>query len=344
MSRIAINGLGRIGRLILRSFVMNPPSGLELAAANDLTSREDLAYLIKYDSVYRNAPFSVSVTDSHLDVGGHRVAVSNEKDPARLPWKDLGIEVVLECTGRFRKRADSARHLEAGASRVIISAPSDDADITLVMGVNEKEYDPEKHQVISNASCTTNSLAPAVKVLNDAFGVEYLMVTTVHAYTSSQTLVDLPARKRRRGRAAAVSLVPTTTGAARATALTIPELKGRMDAIAIRAPVVDGSITDMVAFLRKDISVETVNEAFRKAAGGELKGILEYTEEEIVSSDIIGNAHSGIVDASSTKVIDNRVAKVLVWYDNEYAYARRMLDISAFILGKTREVAGARHS
>ena len=240
----------------------------------------------------------------------------------------------MECTGRFRNRADAAKHLEAGAFKVIISAPSDNADLTIVKGVNEKTYDAEKHHVISNASCTTNSLAMALKVLNDAFGIKHTMITTVHAHTSSQLLVDLPARKRRRGRAAAVSLMPTSTGAATATVLVIPELKGKMDAIAIRAPVPDGAITDIVAYLRKDVTVETVNEAFKNAVAGELNGILDYSEDEIVSADIIVTRHSGIVDAPSTKVVGNRIAKVLVWYDNEYGFSRRMLDLASYISDK----------
>jgi glyceraldehyde 3-phosphate dehydrogenase/glyceraldehyde-3-phosphate dehydrogenase (NAD(P)) len=267
-------------------------------------------------------------------LGSQKVAILNEKVPANLPWKALGVDIVLECTGLFRRREDAAKHLEAGASKVIISAPSESADLTIVMGVNEELYDPQAHHVISNASCTTNSLAPVVKILNDAFGIESLMVTTIHAYTASQALVDRPARKRRRGRAAAASLIPSTTGAAKATALVIPELKGRMDAIAVRAPIPDGALTDIVAHLKKDVSVETVNSALRNAAGGELKGIIDYNDDEIVSADIIGNPHSGIVDAPSTRVVMNRVAKVLVWYDNEFGYSRRLLDLTAYISAK----------
>lgn len=246
----------------------------------------------------------------------------------------MGVDIVLECTGLFRRKQDAVRHILAGASKVVISAPSESADLTVVLGVNEDLYDSETHHVISNASCTTNSLAPAAKLLHDEFGVEYLMVTTVHAYTASQALVDRSARKLRRGRAAAVSLIPTSTGAAKATALVIPELEGRMDAIAIRAPIPDGAVTDIVAYLKKDVTVETVNAAFRSAAEGRLKGILDYTDDELVSADIIGNVHSGIVDGTSTRVILDRVAKVLVWYDNEYGYARRLIDLADYISKK----------
>ena len=332
MKRVAINGLGRIGRLALRNYITTPPDNIEVVACNDLTPIDDLAYLIRYDSVHGRAPFPVEHSPDYLQFGSKQIKVFNEKDPAKLPWKELGVDVVLECTGQFRGRKDAGKHLEAGASKVIISAPSDDTDTTIVMGVNENSYDSQKHNVISNASCTTNSLAPVAKVLNDVFGIEYLMVTTIHAYTSSQTLIDLPARKRRRGRAAAVSLIPSSTGAAKATALVIPELKGKMDAIAVRVPVPDGAITDVVAHLKKDVSVETVNAALKKAADGELKGILGYSEEELVSADIISDPHSGTIDATSTRVLANRVAKVLVWYDNEFGYSRRMLDLASVVV------------
>ncbi len=331
MKKVAINGLGRIGRLILRNFIETPPGAtgeIEIVAANDLTPMDDLAYLMRYDSVHGRAPFEVKFGEGSLDLGGKRIAVTHEKDPANLPWKALGIDTVMECTGAFRGRADAGKHIDAGASHVIISAPSEDVDATFIVGVNEKTYDPAKHRVVSNASCTTNSLAPTVKVMNDTFGVEYLFVTTVHAYTSSQSLVDKAARKMRRGRAAAVSFIPTSTGAADATALVIPELKGRMNAIAVRAPVPDGSLTDIVAVLKKDVTVETLNGAFKAAADGPLKGILAYSEEELVSADIIGCPHSGVVDGLSTMVIKDRFVKVFVWYDNEYGYSHRMLDLA----------------
>jgi glyceraldehyde-3-phosphate dehydrogenase type I len=331
MKKIAINGLGRIGRMVLRNYLLNPPANVEIVAANDLTPIDELVYLIQYDSVHGRAVFPVKAGSDYIQIGPHKLAILTEKDPEKLPWNVHGVDVVLECTGLFRRREDAARHLTAGASKVIISAPSESADLTIVLGVNEKLYDTQMHHIISNASCTTNSLAPAVKVLHDTFGVEYLMVTTIHAYTASQALIDKATRKRRRGRAAAISLIPTSTGAAKATALVIPELKGRMDAIAVRAPIPDGAITDIVAYLKKDVTVETVNAAFKNASEGELIGILDYSEDEIVSADIIGDTHSGIVDASSTRVIMNRVVKVLVWYDNEYGYSRRLLELSDYI-------------
>ncbi len=334
MKRIAINGLGRIGRLVLRHYLSSPPDDVEIVAANDLTPPEELAYLVRYDSVHGGASFPVEAGPDYLQLGSQRLTILSERDPAALPWKALGVDIVLECTGLFRKREGAAKHIEAGASVVIISAPSESADLTIVMGVNEKLYNPREHHVVSNASCTTNSLAPAVKVLNDVFGIEYLMATTIHAYTASQAIVDRPALKRRRGRAAATSLIPTSTGAAKATALVIPELKGKMDAIAVRAPIPDGAITDIVAHLKKDVSVDTVNAALKNAANGALKGILDYNDDEIVSADIISNPHSGIVDAPSTRVIMDRVVKVLVWYDNEYGYSRRLLELASYIAGK----------
>jgi glyceraldehyde-3-phosphate dehydrogenase type I len=331
MKKIAINGLGRIGRMVLRHYLASSPDDLTIVAANDLIPIDELAYLIRYDSVHGSAKFPVEAGPDYIQLGTHKLMILSERNPENLPWKAHGVDVVLECTGLFRKREDAAKHLKAGASKVIISAPSDSADLTVVLGVNEKRYDTNKHHVISNASCTTNSLAPAVKVLHEAFGVEYLMVTTVHAYTASQALVDQAARKKRRGRAAALSLIPTSTGAANATALVIPELKDRMDAIAVRVPVPDGAITDIVAHLKKDVSVKTVNAAFKRASDNELKEILDYSEDEIVSADIVGDAHSGIVDASSTRVILNKVAKVLVWYDNEYGYSKRLLELAEFV-------------
>jgi glyceraldehyde-3-phosphate dehydrogenase type I len=331
MKNIAINGLGRIGRMVLRHYLAHAPNQVHIVAANDLTPIDELAYLIRYDSVHRRATFPIKTGSDYMTLGSHKITIASEKDPAALPWKNLDIDIVLECTGLFGKREDAEKHIRAGASKVIISAPSASADLTVVMGVNEKLYDAQRHHVISNASCTTNSLAPAVKVLNDAFGIEYLMATTVHAYTASQALVDRAARKLRRGRAAAVSLIPTSTGAAEATALVIPELKGKMDAIAVRAPIPDGAITDIVAHLRRDVSVQTVNSAYKKAANGELKGVLDYSDDEMVSADIIGDTHSGIVDGPSTRVIVDRVVKVLVWYDNEYGYARRLLDLADYV-------------
>jgi len=335
MKKVAINGLGRIGRLVLRHYLSSPPKNLQIVAANDLTPTNELAYLLQYDSVHRRASFPIESGQDYLAPGSQKLAVFNEKDPVNLPWKALGVDIVLECTGLFRKREDAAKHLTAGASKVIISAPSESADLTIVMGVNEALYDPQVHHIISNASCTTNSLAPVVKILNDAFGIESMMVTTIHAYTASQSLIDRPTRKRRRGRAAAASLIPTSTGAAKATAVVIPELKGKMDAIAVRAPIPDGALTDIVANLKKDVSVEHVNATLEKAANGALKGGLDYNDDEIVSADIIGNPNSGIVDAPSTRVVMNRAVKVLVWYDNEFGYSRRLLDLSSYMGNKS---------
>jgi glyceraldehyde 3-phosphate dehydrogenase/glyceraldehyde-3-phosphate dehydrogenase (NAD(P)) len=260
-------------------------------------------------------------------MGDTTLNVYAEKDPAQLPWKKLGIDVVIESTGRFTKRELAAKHLEAGARRVIISAPATDADITIVVGVNDNKFDPKKHSVISMASCTTNSLAPPLKVLMDNFGVERAMATTVHAYTASQALVDKPDKKRNRGRAAAVSLVPSSTGSDIATVLVLPELKDRLRALAIRAPILDGAITDIVADLKKPVTAEQVNAAFKAASNGQLKGILGYTEDELVSADIIGDTHSGIVHALSTQVVQGTMVKVQVWYDNEFGYSRRLLDV-----------------
>jgi len=327
MKRIAINGLGRIGRMVLRHYVATRPKDIEIVVANDLVPTDDLAYLIKYDSVHGQLPFPVTAEKDAVRVGDVTVKITAEKDPAQLPWKKLGIDIVIESTGFFTKRELAAKHLEAGARRVIISAPASDADITVVVGVNEDKFDPKNHHVISMASCTTNSLAPPLKVLMDSFGVDRAMATTVHAYTASQALVDKPDRKRNRGRAAAVSLVPSTTGSDVATTLVLPELKDRLRALAIRAPIPDGAITDIVADLKKSATVEQVNAALKTATGGYLKDILGYTEEDLVSADIIGDTHSGIVHALSTQVVQGSMVKVQVWYDNEFGYSKRLLDV-----------------
>jgi glyceraldehyde-3-phosphate dehydrogenase type I len=332
MKRIAINGLGRIGRLALRRYITSNEKAVTVVAANDLTPLDELEYLFRYDSAHGPFPDDVSIEKNRLKLGETSIEIFHEKNPADIPWGEKGVDVVLECTGIFRSRKEASSHLDAGASKVIISAPSDDVDTTIVLGVNEKSYDPKKHHVISNASCTTNSLAPAAKILNDSFGIESLFATTIHAYTASQSLVDKAMRKRRRGRAGAVSLIPTTTGAAKATEKVLPELAGKMDAMAVRAPVLDGAITDIVAHVKSEVSVDDVNRAFLNAANGEMSGIVEYCETEPVSVDIIGNSHSSILDAESTKVIvPDRLVKVLVWYDNEYGYASRMIDLARFI-------------
>ena len=327
MKRIAINGLGRIGRMVLRHYMEVHPKDVTLVAANDLVPTDDLAYLIKYDSAHGRATFPISSDEHTLKMGNTTLNVYAEKDPAQLPWKKLGIDVVIESTGRFTKRELAAKHLEAGARRVIISAPATDADITIVVGVNDNKFDPKKHSVISMASCTTNSLAPPLKVLMDNFGVERAMATTVHAYTASQALVDKPDKKRNRGRAAAVSLVPSSTGSDIATVLVLPELKDRLRALAIRAPILDGAITDIVANLKKSTTADQVNAVFKSVSNGQLKGILGYTEDELVSTDIIGDRHSGIVHALSTQVVQGTMVKVQVWYDNEFGYSRRLLDV-----------------
>ncbi|HOI57457.1 MAG: type I glyceraldehyde-3-phosphate dehydrogenase [Methanoculleus sp.] len=334
MKKVAINGFGRIGRKVLYNYLTDTPEKIEIVAVNDPNPTEELAYLMKYDSVHGRAPFPVEAGADRLRFGSHEVRVLHERDPARLPWKDLGVEMVLECTGRFTERARSAKHLEAGASRVVISAPSPDADQTVVLGVNEGEYDPAKHTVISNASCTTNALAPAAKVLNDTFGVERLMATAIHAYTATQALVDRATKKPRRGRAAAVSLIPTSTGAAVATTRVLPELTGKMDAIAIRAPIPDGSVLDIVADLSRETSADQVNAAMKQAAEGSMQRYLAYTEDPIVSADIVGDPHSGVVDGRSTSVVGGRMVKVLVWYDNEFGYAKRMVDIASYMASR----------
>jgi glyceraldehyde-3-phosphate dehydrogenase type I len=325
--RLAINGLGRIGRMVLRHYMDARPKEVELVAANDLVPTNDLAYLIKYDSVHGRATFPVEADEHAIRMGDISLEVYAEKDPAQLPWKRLGVDVVIESTGFFTNRDMAAKHIEAGAKRVIISAPSPDADFTVILGVNEDKFDPQHHKVISNASCTTNSLVPPLKVMLDNFGIERALVTTVHAYTATQGLVDKPSKKLSRGRAAAVSLIPSTTGSDVATTMVLPELKDRIRAMAIRAPVPDGAITDIVADLKKSVTAEEVNAAFKSAAEGRMKGILGYTEDEIVSADIIGDLHSGIIHALSTMVVQDSMVKVQVWYDNEFGYSRRLLDV-----------------
>jgi glyceraldehyde 3-phosphate dehydrogenase len=327
--RVGINGFGRIGRCTFKQLVAD--DRFEVVGINDLSDIGDLAYLLKYDSVHRWYPRKVSNDASTIVVDDHKVPFFSERSPADLPWGDVGAQVVIESTGAFRSRDEAAGHLEGGAERVIISAPSDDADITLVYGVNHDSFDPDAHRVVSNASCTTNCLAPVAKVLNDSFGIEYLMMSTIHAYTSSQSLVDTPTRKRRRGRAAALSIVPSTTGAATATEKVIPALQGRMDGMAFRVPVEDGSVTDAVAHLETDVTVDDIHTALLEAAEGSMRGVLRLSDEALVSRDIIGDPHSSIVDAESTMVLRDRVAKVVSWYDNEWGYSARLVDIAALV-------------
>ncbi len=328
MTRIAINGLGRIGRLVLRQLVAMKGQGCEVVAVNDLVDIENLAYLLKYDSVHGRAAFEIQRgPQSTLLLDGLSVPVYAEPDPLKLPWAELGVDVVIEATGRFKKRAEAAKHLQAGAHRVLIGAPAADADLTLVMGVNQQAYAPAQHQVLSNASCTTNSLAPVMKVLLDNFGVEKAHVTTVHAYTISQNMVDGAKSDMARGRAGALNIIPTSTGADKATVAVLPQLVGRLAACALRVPVADGALTDISVELSREVSEADINEAMRMAAEGAMQGILEYSEEALVSCDIIGNPHSAIVHGLSTRVIQGNFARLQVWYDNEYAYAQRCVDV-----------------
>jgi len=328
--RVAINGFGRIGRNVFRAGF---GKGVNIVAVNDLTDTKNLAYLLKHDSVYGECGLNIKFTNNSLIVNGKKILVLSEKDPSKLPWGKLKVDLVVESTGLFRRKDEAMKHIRAGAKKVIISAPSESAEKTIVLGVNEKTL-KKTDKVISMASCTTNCLAPVVKVLDDNFGIESGFMTTVHGYTSSQKLVDGPHHKFRRGRAAAVNIIPTTSGATAATALAIPKLKGKIDGLAMRVPVVAGSITDFVVNLKKSVTVEKINKAFKKAAKGSMKGILAYSTDEIVSTDIIGNKHSSIVDGLSTQVIGKKMVKVLSWYDNEWGYSSRMIDLIKYIAKK----------
>ena len=328
--KVGINGFGRIGRNMLRAAVDDP--GIEFVAVNDITDAATLAHLLKYDSVLGRFKGEVSATADSIIVNGKAVKVLAVKDPGDLPWKDLGVEIVIESTGKWTKRPDVIKHIEkAGAKKVIVSAPATDPDATIVLGVNEKTYDPAKHHMLSNASCTTNCLAPVVKVLNDTFGVEKGFMTTIHAYTNDQKILDAPHKDLRRARAAAVSQIPTTTGAAKAVGIVIPELKGKIDGIAIRVPTPDVSIVDFVAVMKKAVTDKEVNAAFQAAAAGPMKGILQYTDEPLVSCDFLHNPHSAIVDGLSTKVMGETLLKVMAWYDNEWGYSCRLVDLVRYI-------------
>lgn len=330
--KVGINGFGRIGRMTFRAALGNPD--IEIVAINDLTDADMLAHLLKYDSVHGILERDVKVDGEYLVVEGHKVKVLAERDPAVLPWKELGVEVVIESTGRFTKREDAAKHLEAGAKKVVISAPGKNEDITIVMGVNEEKYDPANHHVVSNASCTTNCLAPFAKVLQEKFGIKRGMMTTVHSYTNDQQILDLPHKDYRRARAAAENIIPTSTGAAKAVALVLPELKGKLHGMAMRVPTPNVSVVDLVAELEKDVTVEEVNEAFRAASEGELKGILAYTELPLVSRDFNGTDVSSTIDALSTMVIEGNLVKVVSWYDNEAGYSHRVVDLVNYIASK----------
>ncbi|MEA3320440.1 MULTISPECIES: type I glyceraldehyde-3-phosphate dehydrogenase [unclassified Bacillus (in: firmicutes)] len=330
--KIGINGFGRIGRNVFRAALKN--SEVEVVAVNDLTDANMLAHLLKYDSVHGKLAADVKVDGDNLVVDGKTIKVTAERDPAKLSWGELGVEVVVESTGFFTKRADAAKHLEAGAKKVIISAPASDEDITIVMGVNEDKYDAANHNVISNASCTTNCLAPFAKVLNDKFGIKRGMMTTVHSYTNDQQILDLPHKDYRRARAAAENIIPTTTGAAKAVSLVLPELKGKLNGGAMRVPTPNVSLVDLVAELDKDVTAEEVNAAFKAAAEGELKGILGYSEEPLVSGDYNGNPESSTIDALSTMVMEGNMVKVISWYDNESGYSHRVVDLAKYIAAK----------
>jgi glyceraldehyde 3-phosphate dehydrogenase len=328
--RIGINGFGRIGRNMLRASWNDP--AVEYVAVNDITDAKTLAHLLKYDSVLGTFPEEVKATEDSIVVNGKKIRVLAEKEVAKLPWKDLGVKVVIESTGKYTKRPDVIQHIEkGGASKVIVSAPATDPDLTVVLGVNEKSYDPAKHHILSNASCTTNCLAPVVKVLHDSFGVEKGFMTTIHSYTNDQKILDAPHKDLRRARAAAISQIPTTTGAAKAVGLVMPELKGKIDGISIRVPTPDVSLVDLVAVLKKATTAEEINAAFVKAAAGLLKGILGFTDEPLVSVDFMHDSRSGIVDGLSTKVIDGTLAKVMAWYDNEWGYSCRLVDLAKYI-------------
>lgn len=330
--RVAINGFGRIGRMVLRAACKD--KNVEFVAINDLTSAATLAHLFKYDSVHGTFPGKVEAKDDQLIINGKAIKIFAVKNPEELPWEKEKIDVVLECTGIFTDRAKAELHLKAGAKKVVISAPATNEDITIVMGVNHHLYDPKKHNIISNASCTTNCLAPVAKVLHETFGIEKGLVTTVHSYTNDQNILDLPHKDLRRARAAAMSIIPTTTGAAKAVSLVLPELKGKLDGMAIRVPTPNVSVVDLVVTLKKKTDVAKVNAALKKAAKGALKGILGYEEAPLVSIDYNGNQLSSIVDASCTKVQDGNLVKVLSWYDNEYGFSNRVVDLLKLIDSK----------
>jgi glyceraldehyde 3-phosphate dehydrogenase len=329
--RVGINGFGRIGRNVFRA-AQAAGADIDWVAVNDLTDNETLAHLLRYDSILGPYPGTVELSDDGLVVDGKEIKVYEERDPAALPWGELGVDVVLESTGFFTKRDGAAKHLEAGAKKVVISAPATDEDITVVLGVNFDRYDPSSHDVISNASCTTNCLAPFAKVVNDAVGIEHGLMTTIHAYTADQNLQDGPHKDLRRARAAAINLVPTSTGAAKAVGLVLPELNGRLHGFAVRAPVPTGSLVDLTFVASRETSVDEVNAAFAAAAEGRLQGILQYTEDEIVSSDIVGNPHSSIVDGKLTAVMQGTMVKVVSWYDNEWGYSNRCVDVLQKVL------------
>ena len=328
--KVGINGFGRIGRNFFRASYQDPD--IEIVAVNDLADAKILAHLLKYDSVLGIFDADVQSSENAIIVDGKETKVLTERDPSNLPWSDMGVTVVVESTGLFRKRPDALKHIESGGARkVLISAPATDPDVTLVLGVNDKMYDPDSHHIISNASCTTNCLAPPTKVLHETFGIEKAFMTTIHAYTNDQRILDFPHKDLRRARAAAVSQIPTTTGAAKAVGIVLPELKGKIDGIAIRVPTPNVSVVDLVALMKKEITADDVNAAFKEAAEGKMKGILQYCEEPLVSIDFVSNPHSSIVDSLFTRVTDGNLVKVLAWYDNEWGYSCRLKDLVKFV-------------
>ncbi len=329
-TKVAINGFGRIGRLFLRA-VAKAGVDMDVVAVNDLTDAKTLAHLLKYDSIHGVWPNEVAHTEDSITFEGHTIKVLSSADVGTLPWRELGVDVVAECTGRFTERAAAAQHLEQGARKVVISAPAKDPDITVVLGVNDADYDPARHHILSCASCTTNCLAPVAKVLLDSFGIEQGLMTTVHAFTNDQRILDLPHKDLRRARAASSSIIPTSTGAARAIGLVLPELKGKLDGFALRVPVPDGSVVDLTATLEREASIEEINEAMKMAAEGPLAGVLRYTDEPLVSSDIIDDPHSSIFDSLLTMVM-GRQAKMVMWYDNEWGFTNRMVELCARVL------------
>ena len=334
VTRVGINGFGRIGRLVARATMDRYPGKVEVAAVNDLTDAKTNAHLFKYDSNYGVYPGQVEANNDDLVIDGRNIKVFSERDPAQIPWSEMGVDLVVESTGIFTDGEQAAGHLKGGASKVIISAPASNVDLTMVMGVNDDTYNPEEHNIVSNASCTTNCFAPMVKVLHDAFGIDHGLMSTIHSYTNDQAILDQRHSDLRRARTAAQNIIPTSTGAARAVGLVLPELNGRLHGIAFRVPTATGSVTDFVANLSKDVTAEQINEVFLKASQTGLKGILEYTEDPIVSSDIRGNVHSCIFDALSTMVMQDRMVKIMGWYDNEWGYSCRTADLCSFITDK----------
>jgi len=333
-TRVGINGFGRIGRLTLRTINQYHKDRLEVVALNDLTDTKTNAHLLKWDSVYGRYPGEVSAKEKAIVVDGQEIQVVSERDPATIPWKNYGVDIVIESTGLFTDATKAIAHTKGGAKKVVISAPAKNEDVTIVLGVNEKDYDPKKHTVISNASCTTNGIAPAVKVLNDSFGITKGLMTTIHSYTNDQRIMDTVHTDIRRARAAAMNIIPTTTGAAKAVAQVIPALKGKIHGLAFRVPTPTVSVIDFVGDMAKDVTVEQVNQAFQKAAAGPLKGILEFCEEELVSMDFKGNSHSSIIDGPGTMVIGGNMVKILAWYDNEWGYSCRLGDLVYYIASK----------